>query len=565
MRGSVVRGLGRVWAAAAASLLAVALVACGGLPTSGPVVAGGPISQEDAGSVPVFIPDRPTKDATPQQIVEGFIAAGSGPLNNWETAQLFLAPAFASEWNPRAGVTVYAPGERTLQQTSETSFSLTVTPVGSVDEAGQLTAGNGGAAALSYTLARQDDGQWRITQAPQGIVLDRNSFEQVFGGYALQFFDPTWTYLVPDQRWFPRLYAPTRIAEALVDGGPSDWLSGAVAPAFTDGARHAQVSVPVRSGVATVSLEDGARALDADALDRMQTQLTASLKQTSGIAEVDMQVDDQPLRAQVLSTRETRVDSRPLVRTSTAFGFAGSSIEQLPGLSDAIMLVPATDIEVDADRTAAAVRDGTGAVWRVTQEGVRARLDARAGLVAPSIDPSGYIWSVPQDAPGAVAAWAPDGTRVDVAAAWPGALRIASQRVSRDGTRIAAIIRDGDRSALWVASILRTRDGAPTSLGSVRLVAEFAAPASALTWVDSSTLALLTDVNGDPYVYTQDVGGFGSFVRAPAGITTIAGGTLSGGVRLRDEAGEVFTRSGANWQQLTTGADVLAIQQGTPR
>lgn len=558
-------GLRRAAALAAASALAVLLTACGGLPTSGPVVAGGPISQDDAGSVPVFIPDPPTKDATPQQIVEGFIAAGSGPVNNWETAQLYLAPEFASEWNPRAGVTVYAPGERSLQQTSETTFSLTVTPVGNVDNAGQLASSGGAPATLAYTLARQSDGQWRITQAPQGIVLDRNGFEQVFGGYALQFFDPTWTYLVPDERWFPRLYAPTRIAEALVDGGPSDWLAGSVVTAFTEGARLAQVSVPVRSGVATVSLEDGARSLDGEALDRMQTQLTASLKQASGIAEVDMQVDEQPLTAQVLSTRETRIDPRPLVRTGTQFGFAGSTIEEIPGLSAALLQVDTTDIEVDADRTSAAVRDSAGAVWRVAQDGTRTRLDTRAGLVAPSVDPFGFVWSAPQDAPAAVAAFAPDGTRIAVAAAWPGATRIVSQKVSRDGTQIAAIVRDGDGSAVWVAGITRARDGTPASLGSVRLVAELPAPASALTWVDSSTLALLTTQNGAPYVYTQDVGGFGAFQRSPASITTVSGGRLSGGIHLRDAAGEVFTQRGANWQQLTTGVAILAIQQGAPR
>src|SRR6218665_249678 len=93
----------RRWVAAlAAAALAVSLAACAGLPTSGPVNAGQPIDESDANSDIVFLPDAPAKDATPEQIVEGFILAGSGPRGNWATAQLYLAPEFQTEWNPRA-------------------------------------------------------------------------------------------------------------------------------------------------------------------------------------------------------------------------------------------------------------------------------------------------------------------------------------------------------------------------------------------------------------------------------------------------------------------------------
>ena len=155
------------------------------------------------------------------------------------------------------------------------------------------------------------------------------------------------------------------MAEALVNGGPSTWLEGAVSTAFVDGARLAQVAVPVRSNVASVSLQEGARALGREALSRMQTQLETSLAPT-GIDQVDMLVDEQPLAADTVTVRQTRIDSRPLVRTADAFGFAsgasGGSIEELPGLSSALLQVAAADIEVNADRTVAAVRDTTGAV-----------------------------------------------------------------------------------------------------------------------------------------------------------------------------------------------------------
>lgn len=557
---------GAVAALAAAAAVAVTLTACGALPTSGPVNAGQPIADDSSAGDLVFLPDAPAKDATPQQIVEGFIAAGSGPRDNWAIAHLYLAPEFSSEWDPREGVAVYDPGERALTETAEDEFVLSLTPSAYVDATGEMSAtGESAALELTFHLAQQADGQWRITEAPQGIILDRNRFVTVFGSYSLQFFDPTWTYLVPDERWFPRQYAATRIAAELVNGGPSPWLVGAVATAFTDAARLATLSVPQQLGVAAVSLQEGARSLDRTTLDRMQTQLEASLTQAR-VDQVDMLVDGQVLTAEALTPRPTRVDTNPLVRTADDFGFlAGGAVVEIPGLSKSILALEATDIEVDPDRTLAAVRDANGTVLRVDADGAD-RVDLRPGLLPPSVDPAGYVWSVPQSSPGAVIAFGPDAAQVAIASAWPGASQILAQRVSRDGTRLAAVVRDGDRYALWVAGILRDRAQAPTGLGEKKVLAILPGPSTALTWTGSNDLALTTTAQGDPRLFTQEVGGFSSVTqRVVANVTTVAGGVQSGGIRVRDTAGELYAPRGSNWQQLASGILVLAVQQGAPR
>lgn len=558
--------LRRAAASAVAVLLACVLAACGGLPTTGPVNAGQPIPEQEGGGNVVFLPDGPSKDATPQQIVEGFVAAGSGPRTNWETAKEFLAPDFRTQWNPRAGVTVYQPGERSLDQTSASEFTLSVTPVATVDAVGELsTWSDAKEISLSFTVAQQDDGQWRITRAPDGIVLDRNRFGSVYGDYALQFFDPTWTYLVPDERWFPRLYAATNIAEALIDGGPSPWLAQSVTTAFVDGARLAQAAVPVRSDkVAAVTLEEGARALGSETLNRMQTQLAASLA-TAGIEEVDMLVDEQTLTAQAVPVRPTRIYARPLVRTPDAFGFlSGSSIERIPGLSDAIPPTDPTDVEVSADRTRAAVRDRAGRALLVESDGETTTLDTRPGLLAPTIDPSGYVWSVPSDAPSALMAYAPDATALPIAGAWPGASQITAQRVSRDGTRLVAVVREGDAYALWAAGIQRDRTGAPTGLGERRVLGQLAGPARALAWLGASTVAVVTTADGEGVLTKQVVGGFGEVDRARPRIVAVAGSTQTGDIQLLDDSGELYGQRGSNWQSLASSISVLAVQQGSP-
>nr|BFF10708.1 hypothetical protein GCM10025699_20110 [Microbacterium flavescens] len=70
-------------------------------------------------------------------------------------------------------------------------------------------------------------------------------------------------------------------------------------------------------------------------------------------------------------------------------------------------------------------------------------LDSRPGLVDPSIDPFGMIWSVPRDELAALRVFLPDGTAVDVTDSWSGATSITAMAVSRDGTRAAAIVSAG--------------------------------------------------------------------------------------------------------------------------
>ena len=128
-----VRRLRRAGITVLAGALMVVLAACAGLPTSGPVNPGVRIVDDGTSGDIAFIPKGPVKDATPQQIVEGFIAAGTGPTNNWETAQQFLAPSYKGTWKPQAGVTIYASGQRTLQQSPSGDIVLTVSPVATVD------------------------------------------------------------------------------------------------------------------------------------------------------------------------------------------------------------------------------------------------------------------------------------------------------------------------------------------------------------------------------------------------------------------------------------------------
>ncbi|GAA5039169.1 LpqB family beta-propeller domain-containing protein [Microbacterium fluvii] len=553
----------RLVAALVTGVLATSLAACAGLPMSGSVNPGLDVEDEAANPDFAFLPDRPQAGATPEQIVDGFLRAGSGTNDDWATAKLFLTTAFREEWAPDAGVTVDAPGQRDITETGDGAVTATITPEAVIDGDGQYQTLDTGESSLGFEL-EQEDGQWRISAAPDGIVLDRNVFPRVYHRYPLMFFDPSWQYLVPDVRWFPTTNAPARIAQELVDGAPSAWLAESVKTSFPDSVSLASPAVPVDGGIAQVSLTQGALSLDAESLDRMQTQLTASM-QTASVAAVQMSVPTQVLDADTVSTRSTRISGAPLVVIDGVLGFStGSQLTPIEGLSDAMETVEPAAVQVSADRETAAVLLTDGRAARVGADGTLAVVDERAGLVAPSIDPLDYVWTVPRGEPTAVVAHSADGIALEVGEAWPGAVQVTAMLVSRDGTRLIAALRGGESSWVAAAGIVRDDTGAPVRLGEPVVLGELPGAGVGLAWLDDATLAVLSSDDSGPVVVEQIVGGTQSSSDAPAGAVAIAGSTSAASLRLLDDQGNVSVKRGVTWTTVVDDVEVLASQQGSP-
>lgn len=560
LRSRARRGAGAVLLA----VVAVALAACAGLPMSGSVQAGlppGASSPPDFG----FLPDKPQPGASPEQIVEGFIRAGSGPDNNWATARLYLAPRIRETWNPDAGVTVDLLADRKTATVGDDKVTMTVTAQATVDATGVYTLSSGGPTPLSFSLAKVDR-QWRITSAPDGIVIDSGQFQNVYHQYSVMYFDPSWRYLVPDLRWFPSTNVATRIVRALVSGKPSPWLASAVASAFPANVGLDHASVPIVSGVAQVELSGSVLSVEPGTLNRMQTQLEQSL-QTAGVSQVQMSYGGTELSATAVAPLPTRIDARPLIATDKGFGFlGGTELETIPGLSEAVTAASPQAVQVSANHAFAAVQAASGAVLRVQSDRKSTLLDARPGLVDPVLDPQGYIWSLPAGEPSALNAYAPDGQPVSVAvgATWAGATRIAAMSLSRDGTRLAAVATAGGQSVAWVAGIVRTASGAPQSLGEVFPIAVLPGPATDITWLDDATVGIVASDGSDTVEIEQRIGGPAVTTDAPSNVTTIAGSTLSF-VRLLTADGTLYAKRGSNWEQAASGVKVLATQQGSPQ
>ncbi|MGH3637054.1 MAG: GerMN domain-containing protein, partial [Mycobacterium sp.] len=447
----------------------LALAGCASIPDSGAVHQGEDISAANSGFSVNYIPSGPAAGATQEQILSGFIGASSSPKNNYQIAREFLAPSFTSLWKPDQSLIVDTGSGRVYTRMAQKAWQLAVNPVADIDATGGYTEVDASSpVTLQFSFVKTSNG-WRISKAPNGTVLDLPTFGDVFSPHALYFFSPDLGYLVPDLRWFASGQStPTSIVKALL-AGPSTWLGGgAVSSAFPEGTQLSADSVPVDNGRAEVDLNGEANQANPAALRLMKLQLERSLAGVTGITTVSISVEGNAVTVPDLAAASTPqsnplVDSRPLVYTGHDFGFlTGKSVSDLPVSAEVAALKPRA-VTVSADHKSAAVLAASG-VYAVSKAGAKL-VDARTGLIAPSLDPYGFIWSVPSSQPGKVLAVRPGGTQYAVATSWPEAASIASLAVSRDGTRLIALLRTGSQTSFVAAAIIRGDHDVPTKLG----------------------------------------------------------------------------------------------------
>ncbi len=556
----------RAGAVALAAVLLGVLAACGGIPTSGSVQAGDPFTEEPAGDF-VFIPVGPTTDADQQGILAGFIAAFTGPQSDYATARLFLSKEFRTEWDPRQSVLIRSgvPAFRTIDETTvEYSFATSA----QLDEFGAYTAGAQATQTLQFHFVKED-GQWRISQAPPGIVLAESTFLTIFSKHALYFYDLSLQYLVPDERWFPGGTTATRIVSALL-AGPPEWLKGAVISQFPDGTRLSPgTTVTIDSTVAQIDLTTEAAGADERQRRLMQLQLAESLSTVSGIASVEVSVAGSLLSidsgASDLPMAQRTVDSRPLVFADGDFGYlSGGEITPVEQLSSKVEALAPLAATVGSHGTAAAVLASDGVyVARAGQIPVL-RLDDRPGLIAPSFDDFGYIWSVPAQSPAAIIAFDFDGNPHPVAASLPSGATIVSLDVALDNSRVAILLQSAAGPRLLVAAIVRDpgQGYIPTSIGTPVIDALIGSDTAIdATWVDRFSVATLTATDGDAIVASYEIGGLEVSLGRPAASVAIVGGNTRSGLRVLTTDNLLQTPRGSSWQSGTTRVDLIATQR----
>ena len=566
--------IGRILRGSLILAVVMGLAACASLPTTGDVRPGLAAGPSDSGSDVAYLPQGPSDGMTPEQVVRGFIDAASSPKDSWGIAREFLTSTAAQKWRPDTGVTIDTSlSERRYQapeiakQATTTTVRLSLRQTASVDEnVAYATQAASGSADLDYALTKSPDGQWRISTAPDGIVLDAQSFADgdVFASYALQYYDPTWTYLVPDVRWFPkRENTASRIVQSLVSGKPSAWLTGGVRTAFTGDIALARNTVTPESQVAEVALTDAATNADVTTVSRMRTQLERSLAGV-GVSQVKLTAGGRDLTANAAAAASTTVDPRPLVRSDKGFGFlSNGELVPIPGVSTELagFPKPVSAIRASSGAQRVAVQTGDGAVYAVT-DGKIDEIDGRPGQIAPTLDPFGFIWTAQAQSAASILRWSPSVESRSVPGP-DGVSQISAMAMSRDGSRLAMAVTVNGQNRIEVASVSRDDRGAPAALnGSPTVLAWPSGGVADLTWLDDSTVGALAVDGARTELLQLVVGGPATAIDVPDGAASLAPSAPSTSIRLLTSDGGLFRRSVASWQREATGISVLAVPLG---
>jgi Lipoprotein LpqB beta-propeller domain/Sporulation and spore germination len=571
-------------------VLLAALAGCATIPTSGPVRAGGDLAVQPAEDRVAPIGQAPTKGASAENIVLGFLQSNADFVNDHEVARKYLTAAARQRWRPQTGTAVYDQVAAPLAVRSSvggTDVAVNGSEVGRIDAEGSFAR-----SAANRTVTRdfglqRVDGEWRINRLDDGLLLPLTEVGETYRQLSLYFLGPSGDTLVPDTVLLPAVPGLTTKLIARLLRGPTASLRGAVKTAFPPGTGLEVSSVVVRDGLATVQLDSSALQVGDQAREQMSAQIIWTLKQLPEVRRVRITAGgDSPLLPGV--SEEVEHDPWPtynpddlpaspsayVVNNKGQVGrYLNGSFEPVPGGGGAGVLNLRTPaVSLDASRLAAVSADGrTVYVGPLTRDG---RLEARISgtdLSHPSWDPGNNLWVVDR-ATGKVWYLA-DGAnqpRVVPVAPLGSGQRPVAVAVARDGARAVLVVGTGREARLLLMAVRRVETTDPAATGTEDV--SLAAPRDPLpdlrsvrdvSWADANTLAVLGSRNGAPVVpFYLDTDGYdvleGEPVPDPVTIAAASPprqaqenpllvGTADG--RLLQ-----FT-SGSGWQPVGPGAD----------
>ncbi|MBC7277033.1 LpqB family beta-propeller domain-containing protein [Nocardioides sp.] len=455
----------------AAVLTAVALLvsACSSVPDSGSVQRAELAAPDAQDELIPYNPGAPRAGASPGEIVDGFLDAMKATPMSTAYARRYLTKDAARDWAPAARTLVY--GELGSHVGSSPRVSVELEDAGWLDERGVWRGALAASQAiLDFELTRTE-GEWRISSAPDALVVEEDWFLTHFARSNLYYVEPTGRTLVPEPIFAPKgtSYATTLVSSLL--SGPGEEAEGVIRsalPAAAEGPR----SVDVRDGVAEVDLAGDLGEQSSEDLQLMGAQLAWTLRQDTSVERIRLTIDGEPVvlpgYGETFSVENgsgydpngtsARVDLFALRGGALVTSTGENGEPWVPVLGDWAEPHGVTDVAVDANgSTAAAITaDRTGVVvGELTSDGklFDAPVDGTR-LLRPSWDLAERLWLVDKDSTGARVMYVAGDRVVRVAVPGVTGENVTRFLVSRDGTRFVAVIK-GEFSDRIVVSRLR--------------------------------------------------------------------------------------------------------------
>jgi len=407
-------------------------------------------------------------------------------------------------WKPDQRALVYR-NARVVATDAENVYNYELDVAYTVDADGIATQSPEGTIENIPVTVTQVDGEWRISAIPDGTAIAEETFKVIYGAYPIYFYDPTFTFAVPDVRWFIRNKTVKAMTSALL-AGPAPYLRGAVASAFPSGIKLARESVPVVSGAAQVDLT-AKELMETSPEDRlrMQMQLTLTFRSQPDVVNVELRanqdlvrVEDDgsvlpPVQDKSVPSRQIAVSGNELVR------YENNRVSPLPDMQPVSALNPRLPAESPVSPTAAFLNDGRTTLYSITPGQPARALTTRGTLSRPSFGLNDWVWTAGPGANGdtEVVAYRPAGVAegasvpsVTLAPAWLAGRTVKEFRLSREGVRALVISEQNGKTRVQVAGIIRAGDGTPRELTAPVTLATDSNPDQGV-WVSDTTVAVM--------------------------------------------------------------------------
>ncbi|MEV8596474.1 LpqB family beta-propeller domain-containing protein [Streptomyces sp. NPDC052012] len=548
----------------------------------------------------------PSDDATPTQIVQGFLEALTSDDPQYKTARQYLTEDAAKTWRPEVSTTVLADGpdaqeDRPVREDADVrSFTLTGTKVATVDAQQSYAPASGSYDKLLHLTRDTKNREWRIDGVPPGIVMGQSDFERNFMSVNKYYFASNTAgsaagsppMAVADPVYVRSHVDPTTQMVRSLLRGPTTWLNHVVRSSFPTGtalAKGAGALTADERGRLTVPLNGRAAKVGLNRCEEMAAQLLFTLRNLSPVVEeVDLRAGEKQLcslsqeGADTVAARGSQHhpdylyfldEDHKLVRI--AAGNSDTDPEAVPGaLGEGEKALRSVAVARDEHTAAGVAIDGKSLyVGSMVSGGslgepvLRSRgRTEKDRLTAPSWDAQGGLWVADRDPADPRLYLLEKGGGEPLEVRTPGLDgRIQSVRVAADGVRIALVVEKGERRSLLVGRIERSRPDDRTDERPTVTVLELRSPTpeleqvTAMSWTGDSRLVVVgREQGGVEQMRYVDVDGSTPDISPPAALTGVKEVTASSDDRVPLVAysvdGIVRLPSGAQWQKVTQGS-----------